>query len=272
MTNLIFFPAVSLLASGILASCTTDGARERDFPSTRVSVESRATLLSVTPPAGDSAGRFTARWLRPGCGGGGRVRLDTVTETTKYWQGDGRLYLWNEGNCLALSLTGRSTGLAGTWTLDGGARFDSIPAPYRETPCHAASDYFFGIPHDEDEDGLLTNISAAYEFDGSQALARMSLDICYARDYSAALMFEPGMSIVSEDCGEVVLKNARGDEARVATGFRENRHHLMFSHGGTTCRMTTPFEIAPGPAACGEDEGPAFWDCMMGSGFFADGG
>lgn len=226
-----------------------------DDPEPGFSITGTMEVLSIDRQAGTITTRATATK----CQSDGSSVSQTETNVDHFAVTAGKLVLWDEEDCTAITLAGTSADIIGTWKGTGIQMQSAIPAEYRPAACPAE------ITPDTAGLGMFSDLAATYAISEKKLEFTATGTLCLA-DRMAAEMAGNGLTVVSKSCSDLVLENDYGERVSVRTSLGPNRMAFSISGGGRSCGLTTEFPLPGHPIDCARQMAAvqSYQDCVRG--------
>jgi hypothetical protein len=188
---------------------------------------------------------------------------DTVATAQNYVIRDGKLWVWEDKECVGQEFTGAAADIVGKWNLiDPNAllpedlRSGCVPDPSGsgETP--------------------FESFSAEYTISETQLAGTISAETCPGDFLGTlfALLFLSDSSVTTtkNTCQQVAFKNGKGQSATFDFSKQGDSLRTAYAFGSATCKMNMDFSLSDKDPVCPEGgELSDFFDCVSATGFAA---
>ena len=271
---LTLFALVAVAVFGMYA-CDIPGLSSSNDSSGNTLVNMKIDILSNTAPQGTSPGKLVVRQVFSHCDTNGTVVNDTSIDTSFYSIAGGKLFLWNEGDCVAGSLSGTSTTIIGTWTSSTGLSGDNpgdrvlVPSTYRASNCPST------LPADSSSNDLvIENATTTLTIAQTSASYTIGGTICFAQvfvDGDSAM----GLPVSKSTCNSVELTASGGKKVTITSGYQSGKVSLGIAYDGKSCNSSVSMNFPGTTPDCSMENGNPFEDttfqnCVTGLGYYSN--
>lgn len=182
------------------------------------------------------------------------------TSVDHYAIAGGKLILWDEEECTAMTLTGSSKDIVGTWKGSGIDMESAIPAEYRPAACPAT------LPVDSSDADMFADAAVTYTVSEQSIAFTGTGTMCLVEDM-AAEMIDNGFTLVSKTCNDAVLDDPSGNRMSVRTSMSTNRMSVSMTYRGATCGFANDLPLPGRTIDCAKQQAAmeSFMQCLQGA-------
>jgi hypothetical protein len=171
----------------------------------------------------------------------GQLITEIDTTQNSYRIQDGKVVIWNEEDCTAMTLTGTSSDIAGTWKGTGLEMEDSIPANIPHTCIYT--------PDPDGSDSLFDDLSVTYTVTASNIHMRATGTVCMGPMVAELLLSQmPGATLVSQTCSEATVSVPTVGNVSMRGSVSGRKMVMTVTYNGKSCSLENTLS-APGAAA-----------------------
>ncbi|MEO7427392.1 MAG: hypothetical protein ABI036_19555 [Fibrobacteria bacterium] len=193
---------------------------------------------------------------------GNDLRADTLTDTTIYSIRNGKMYVWNPGDCYGTILAGPSLTPVATWTLSQVEA--ALPVDLQANGC---------APDSSEPIAEGSEFQVIYDITATKITAHFTYPICpsdaYRENFEGELLLDPDVVVTKVTCKEIGYRNGDGETAKVLVTQAGDSVRSVFTYGSKTCAFSKDMSLSNNPVSCSDDGDPFYehLECLYASGF-----